>query len=119
MPNRPWFWNPNLIREKASTLLALASAAHSAVGRRARTTIGLVTAATSGIRSTQVECAPPAFTSGMKPSAFRVPAGHRIRNGTRSDLRYGIPLRLVAEIKGCSDDERTLQELSSPRLHEE
>jgi hypothetical protein len=58
-----------------------ASGAPNAVGRPAMTTIGPVTAATSGIRSTQEECAPPAFISGLRHSASRVAGGRRIRIG--------------------------------------
>ena len=70
---------------KAVTSPALASAAHSAVGRRKRTTIGLVTAATTGIRSTQEECAPPAFISGTRRNASGVAGGRRIQISMHSE----------------------------------
>ena len=50
---------------------------------------------------------PLACTSGLKLSAFRAVDGRRTRIGMRSDLRFGTPLSLVAEINGCSDNERT------------
>jgi len=50
----------------------------------ARKIAGLVAAAMSGIRSTPEECAPPAFTSGLKHSASRAVIGRRIRIGMRS-----------------------------------
>jgi hypothetical protein len=40
----------------------------------------------SGIPSTRQECVPPVGTSGLKPSASRAPAGHRIRIGMLSDV---------------------------------
>lgn len=41
----------------------------------------------SGTPSTQEECAPPACTGGLKPSASLVPDGRRTRSGTHSDLQ--------------------------------
>src|ERR1700732_2555351 len=61
-------------------------------GRPARTTAGLVPAATHGTRSKREECAPPASTSGPQPSAFFVPAGRRIPIGMRS---YELQTRCV------------------------
>ena len=36
-------------------------------------------------RSTREECAQPAFTNGLKPSAFRADNGRRIPVGTSND----------------------------------
>jgi hypothetical protein len=55
--------------------------ARSAAGRPARKTSGLVPVGMNGIPSTQVESVPRASTSGLQPSAFRAPAGPRIRIG--------------------------------------
>jgi hypothetical protein len=76
----------NPIRRKTLSPPARASDAHSAVGRRARKTDGLVTAGTNGTRSTRAGCAPPAFISGLRRSAYRAKDGRRIRLGTRNDL---------------------------------
>ena len=55
-----------------------------AVGRPARTTAGLVPVATSGTRSIREECARRASTTGLRHSAFIVPAGRHIPIGMRS-----------------------------------
>ena len=73
------------IRRKASTPPALASGAHSAVGRRASTTTGFVPVATRGTRSTRVGCARHAFTNGLLRSVSSVAAGRRIPTGMRSE----------------------------------
>jgi hypothetical protein len=85
--NRPWPWIASLTKRRASTRPGLASGAHSAVGRPARVTSGLAPAATSGTRLTREECAPPAFISGLRHNAFRVPTGRYIRLGIRIDSR--------------------------------
>jgi hypothetical protein len=59
------------------------SDAPSAAGRRVRKTAGAANAGTFGTRSIREACAQLAFTSGLKRSAFRVAAGHRIRSGMR------------------------------------
>ena len=88
-PNRPWFWIASLIKRKASTRPALAYDVHCAVGRPARTTAGLVAAAISGTRSILEECAPHVSTSGLRHSAFLVPAGRHIPTGMRTDTSLG------------------------------
>jgi len=60
-----------------------ASDARSAAGRPAKTTSGSALVGTSGTPLTPEACAQLAFTSGLKRSAFRVAAGHRIRSGMR------------------------------------
>jgi NAD(P)-dependent dehydrogenase (short-subunit alcohol dehydrogenase family) len=62
---------------RASIRPAPASAARSAAGRPARTTCGLAPAAMSGTRSTREQSARRASSSGLRPSASRVPAGRR------------------------------------------
>jgi len=62
-----------------------ASAARSAAGRPARKINGFAPVATSGTHSTREAFAQLAFTSGLKRSAFRVAAGHRIRSGMPND----------------------------------
>ena len=76
----------NWMKRRASTPPALASAARCAAGRLARKTAGCVSAAMSGTPSIQEECALPACTNGLRPSASRVRDGRRIRIGMRSDL---------------------------------
>src|SRR5438132_10039207 len=51
----------------------------------ARTTAGLVLAATHGTRSTPEECAPPASTSGFQRSVFPVPAGRHTPTGIQTN----------------------------------
>lgn len=51
----------------------------SAAGRPAKRTNGFVLADVSGTYSTREECAPAAFTSRLRPSAFRAVGGRRIR----------------------------------------
>jgi hypothetical protein len=63
---------------RASTPPAPASGARPADGRPTRTTVGLVAAATDGIRSIRVECARRVSISGLQPSASRAAAGRPI-----------------------------------------
>jgi hypothetical protein len=86
LQNRPWFWNPTLIRRRVSTPPAHASDARCAVGRRERKIAGPANVGISGTRSTRAGCAPRAFTSGLQPSASLARAGRRIQTGMRSDL---------------------------------
>ncbi len=62
-----------------------ASDARCAAGHPARATCGLAPAASNGTLSIREECAPFAFTSGVRLSASRAADGRRIRIGTRSD----------------------------------
>ena len=78
-------WIVSLMRTRASTPPAHASGAHSAAGRPSRMTSGLVAAGTSGTRSIRVECALPAFISGLKPNASRAVEGRHIRSGMGSE----------------------------------
>jgi len=90
-PNRPLSWIATSTKRRASTRPVLAFDAHSAVGRPARTTAGLVPADTNGTRSTLEACAPPAFTSGLRLSAFLVAAGRRIPSGIRIESQRKTP----------------------------
>jgi len=77
------------IRSPAS-LNRHASAAHSAVGCRARTTYGPVTAGTCGTHSIRAGCALPAFIGGLRPNASGVPGGRHTRTGMgRDSALYG------------------------------
>jgi hypothetical protein len=78
----PWIAT---LKRRAATPPALAFDVHSAVGRPARTTAGLVPAAMSGIRSIREAYAQRASTSGLQPNVSLAPAGRRIRTGMRSD----------------------------------
>ena len=92
----------NWMKRRATNPPALASAAHFAAGRPVRTTAGLAPAALSGTRSTRQQCAPPASTSGLQPSASSVAAGRRIRIGiARNGSRHWLALSclLPAEYK--------------------
>jgi hypothetical protein len=82
-PSRLFLLIASLSKRKPLPPPAPASGARSVVGRPARTTSGLAPAATSGIRSTQEECVPPVFTSGLQHSVSRVPGGRRISIGIR------------------------------------
>ena|SRR6266566_1106686 len=77
-------WIARPIKRRALTRQALSFDARFAVGRQARTTAGLVLAATPGTRSTQGECAPPACTVGLQHSVCRVLVGLHIPTGMRS-----------------------------------
>jgi hypothetical protein len=85
LQNRPWFWNPTLIRRKLQTPPALSSDARYAVGRPARRTAGLAPAGMNGTRSTLAGYARRASINGVRRSASRVRAGRRIQTGMRSD----------------------------------
>jgi len=76
--------SPN--KRKASTLSVLAFGAHSAAGRPARMTAGLVVAAMSGTPSTLAGYAPPASINGLRRNASPVSSGRHTRIGTRNDL---------------------------------
>jgi hypothetical protein len=110
-PNRPWFWIASLIKRKASTRPALAYDVHYAVGRPARTTAGLVAAAISGTRSIREECARRASTTGLRHSAFLVPAGRHIPTGMRSH-------EIQSHCVSCSEARalRLSQEVGFPHL---
>jgi hypothetical protein len=84
-PNRPLFWIASL-RGRA-TIHPPTFGAPCVVGRPARKTSGLVAAAMSGIRSTQEECAPPVFTSGLRHSSCLAPTGRRTPTGMHVDSR--------------------------------
>jgi len=58
---------------------------NSVVGRPAKKTDGLVTAAIRGIRSIREGCARRVSIIGLQPSASSVAAGRRIRSGTNSE----------------------------------
>src|ERR1039457_7190269 len=73
------------VRHAVADVPAPESDAHSAVGRRASTTFGLVTADISGTRSTRAGFAPRVFISGLLHSASSVAAGRHTRIGTRSE----------------------------------
>ena len=60
----------------------LVSAARCAAGRPAKKTNGSAHAGMSGTPSTREASAPRVFTSGLRPSAYRVTDGRRIRTGT-------------------------------------
>ena len=75
----------SLIRRKALSPPALAYDAHSAAGRPARMTYGLVAVAMRGTRSTPGESARRASVNGLRPSASSVAAGRRTRIGMCSD----------------------------------
>jgi len=92
-PNPPLSWIASPIKRKTSAHPDPASGVRSVVGRPAKATAGLVAAAMSGIRSIREVCAPPASTTGLQPSAPRVPAGRRIPTGTRADQ--------IKRISGC------------------
>jgi hypothetical protein len=76
--------------DRSPSFRGLESVARSALGRRASTTIGLVTAAIYGIRSIRAGFVPRASTSGLRRSALRVAAGLPIPIGTRSEKRASI-----------------------------
>jgi hypothetical protein len=61
-----------------------ASAARSADGRPRKKINGSASAVIRGILLTRVGCAPPVFTSGLKPSVFLVAVGRHIRTGIGS-----------------------------------
>src|SRR5271170_4997379 len=68
-------------RESPASRNRHASAARSAVGRPDKKTVGSAHADTSGTRSTAGESAPPASTSGLRPSASLAADGRCIRTG--------------------------------------
>jgi len=70
------------LKRRRSPATRSASAARSAAGRHGKKTSGSVRAAMCGIRSTPEASAPRVFTSGLRPSAYRVADGRRIRIGT-------------------------------------
>ena len=74
----------SLIKTRASTPPARASAARCAAGRRERKTCGLVAAAMSGIRSQRAGFARRAFTNGLRPSASLVLGGPRTPIGMQN-----------------------------------
>ena len=76
-----------------------ASAARSAAGRPAKKTSGSVSAVTHGIPLIREACAQPAFTSGAKPSAFRVAAGRSTRDGIPSDGAQLVWSRIPSNVK--------------------
>jgi hypothetical protein len=84
------FWIARPIGTRVTNHPALESVARSALGRRASTTIGLVTAAAYGIRSIRAGSVPRASTSGLRRSALSVAAGLPIPIGTRSEKRASI-----------------------------
>jgi hypothetical protein len=84
-----WSRIASLNGRRVTIHLALVYDVHSAVGRRARTTAGLVVAAMSGIRSTQEECARLASISGLRHNASRAPAGRPTQNGMCSNAFTG------------------------------
>jgi hypothetical protein len=84
------FWIARLIGTSVTNHPALESVARSALGRRASTTIGLVTAATYGIRSIRAGFVPRASTSGLRRSALSAAAGLPIPIGTRIEKRASI-----------------------------
>jgi len=92
LPNRQLFWIANSKKRKARVLLIRASAARSAAGLPARTTTGLARAGMSGTPSTLEECAPLAFTNGLRHSASRALVGRHTQNGMRHD-KSPVPLR--------------------------
>ena len=69
-PNCLLFQHHEVEKEKGPIPPALASAAHTAARRRARTTSGFALADMNGIRPIREECAPPVFTSGPRVSVF-------------------------------------------------
>ncbi len=80
----PLLLSASLIKTRASTRPARASAARSAAGRRERKTCGLVAAAMSGIRSQRAGFARRAFTNGLRPSASLVLGGRRTPIGMQN-----------------------------------
>jgi hypothetical protein len=86
MTNRPWFWNPDLIRKEESISPAHASDAPNVVGRLAKKTAGLVTAGICGTPSTLAGYALRASTSGLRPSVSHVSSGRHTRIGMRNEL---------------------------------
>src|SRR5579864_2981579 len=68
-----------------------ASAAHSAAGRLAKKTNGFATADTIGTPSTREASAPPACTSGLKPSASHAVDGRLTQIGMHSSWRDECP----------------------------
>lgn len=81
-----------LTKRRAVTRLVHAFGVRSAAGRRANRTFGPVSAALGGIPSIPEECARPAYTSGLKPSACPVADGRRIRSGMQPKIgRYPMP----------------------------
>jgi quercetin dioxygenase-like cupin family protein len=81
--NRPVFWSAtSKKREKPGPSEPPRIRCPLAGGRCVKKTSGFVPAGMSGTHSTPEECAPPACTSGLKPSAYLVAAGRRIRIGT-------------------------------------
>jgi hypothetical protein len=77
-------------RDKSHESSGPESVARSALGRRASTTIGLVTAAIYGIRSIRAGFVPRASTSGLRRIGLSVAAGLPIPIGTRSEKRASI-----------------------------
>jgi hypothetical protein len=90
-----------------------ASIARSAAGRLARKTDGLVTADTSGTRSTREASAQRACISGLRRNASRAADGPRIPIGTRSsesNFRSLVQNAPIQEVEvGCNYGEDVLQ----------
>src|SRR6266446_10432483 len=70
-------------------------------GRPARTTAGLIPAATCGTRSIPEECARRASTTGPQPNVFRVPAGRSISIGIGNDSESSDGLGICGIISQC------------------
>jgi len=93
-------------RSERHTLFRFSTVAHSCHSPQCRSECRLVV---SRLRGRAVRRASSELQTETGRFRFWAPvaAGRYIRIGMLSDLRCGIPLRLVAEIKGCSDNERT------------
>src|SRR4029077_151646 len=72
----------SMTKKRAAIHPSRASAARFVAGRRARKTNGSAHAATSGTLSTREASVQPAYTNGLRHSAYRAPVGRRIRIGT-------------------------------------
>ena len=83
LPNPQLFWAARLRKRRAGSHLVRASADLCAAGRPAKRTNGAAPAVMNGTRSMPEACVPPAFTRGLRPSAFGEPmvAVHSVKPG--------------------------------------
>jgi hypothetical protein len=86
----PKCWIANLRKRRVTIPLVRVFDAHSAAGRPARKTNGLVAAAMSGTRSTREAYARLVSINGLKLNVFRALAGRRIPIGMRSANRFHV-----------------------------